>query len=302
MNNIPQVQIEQKQLERLAAMRELYSSAKVWHGWQIVFTVIIPVVLSTISLVNDKYAVQSTIFGLISFFVDAYFIDKNIKARKEKAAKIQEVFDCDVLGMPISKLRVINDIKVEEVLTHYGAHAKIPKNIELIHGWYPVEVAAVPLAIARIICQRANCRWDGALRGRYNSVLNIIAVIILIIIIIVAVFKEMNPIQVALILAGLVPFFQFIIKQYNDNRESIKRLDELYELLTQLWEKAIKDCASEEILLVESRRLQDEIFSHRSNNPLIFDFVYNKFRSDDESIMSISSQRMVDDALASNCI
>lgn len=302
MNNIPHVQIEQKQLERLAAMRELYSSAKVWHGWQIVVTVAVPVILAIIALAREEYSVYSAVFGVVSFFVDAYFVEKNIKTRKERAAKIQELFDCDVLQMPSSQLKVANDIKVEEVLVHYSAHAKIKTNIELIEGWYPVEVEAVPLRIARIICQRANCRWDGNLRKRYLSVLNYVGVFTLVIVLLVGVKRHMQLIPVVLVVAGLIPLFQFCIKQYNDNKDSIQRLDELYDLLTKLWERAIQKCESAEVLLSESRRLQDEIFTHRSNNPLIFDFIYGRFRDEDESIMSISSKRLVEEALASSCL
>jgi hypothetical protein len=302
MNSIPNAQIEPKQLERLAAMRELYSSAKVWHGWQIILTVIIPIILAILSITNEKYSLYSALFGILSFFVDAYFIENNISLRKEKAAKIQELFDCDVLRMPSSQLKVSNDIKVEEVLTHYDAHSKIPTNIELIERWYSEEVGDVPLYIARIICQRANCRWDGALRERFTAFLNYLGVFLFISVLIIGFKNEMKPVTMVLVISGLIPFFQFCIKQYNDNKNSIKRLDELYDVLTNVWDDAIVKCIHPDVLLAESRRIQDEIFTHRSSNPLIFDFIYKVFREGDEKIMNISSKRLVEDALASKCL
>jgi hypothetical protein len=302
MNNIPILQNEQKNLERLAAQRELYSAAKRWYIWQMVFTIVVPVLLAVTSLVRNDLAIASAVFGVTSFFADMYFIDNGIKERKEKAAKIQELFDCELLDIPSSPLKTSNDITVEEVLTHYNAHAKISTNIEKIKDWYPKPVGILPLHIDRIICQRANLRWDSALRKRYANFMKYLGAAVLFTILLTSVITEICIANVMLILAGLIPFFQFCIKQHNDNRDSIKRLDELLQFVDQLWKRAIKECASEQTLTLESRRLQDEIFTHRSNNPLILDFIYDRFRANDENIMNVASKRLVEEAMNSDCV
>ena len=50
MNNIGIKQNEPKQLERLAAQRELYSSGKRIFGFQIISIVLLPVVLSFVAV------------------------------------------------------------------------------------------------------------------------------------------------------------------------------------------------------------------------------------------------------------
>jgi hypothetical protein len=299
MNQIPTLQNEQKQLERLAAQRELYTSAKKWHGVQIIFTVILPVALSIISLVNTDYAVKAAIYGVFAFIADIAILEPLVKRKKTKAAKIQELFDCDVLMMPKSPLKIVDDITVEEVLQHYNAHAKIKSNIEKIKDWYSPAVAQLPLNIARILCQRTNCWWDSKLRERYSAFLKYTSIIVCTIILGIGLYKNLTLIEVTLIASGLVPFFQFCIKQCNDNLDAAKRLNELVTYAKQIWEGALNRTYTEQELVSNSRRLQDEIFDHRSKSPLILDAYYNYFRDDQETLMNRSSEILVEEAQSS---
>jgi hypothetical protein len=58
------------------------------HGAQIIFTVIIPVALPVVTLVDQRSAVIGAIFGVVSFVVDIAIVEPIIKKRKTKAAKI----------------------------------------------------------------------------------------------------------------------------------------------------------------------------------------------------------------------
>src|SRR5690606_16492815 len=109
MNKISLKQNDQKQLERLAAQRELYSAAKKWHGWQIILTVLLPVALAIYSLINSDFSVFAAIYGVTIFVIDIWIFDPNIKSKRTKAAKIQELFDCDVLELPKSPLKTVDD-------------------------------------------------------------------------------------------------------------------------------------------------------------------------------------------------
>ena len=297
MNQIPTDQNSQRQLERLAAQRELYSSAKNLHGAQIIFTVIIPVLLAVVTLVDQRFAVIGAIFGVVSFVLDIAIVEPIIKRRKTKAAKIQELFDCAVLKLPKSPLKTVDDIAVEEVLLHYNAHIKIKTNVERIKDWYSPRVAELPLAIARVLCQRTNCWWDSKLRQKYSSFLRAGSIIVFGTIIIIGFIKNLTLIEITLIASGLIPFFQFCIKHCNDNLEAARRLDELVIYSRRLWDDALSKTISDDQLESNSRRLQDEIFEHRSKSPLILDLYYGLFRDDDEVLMNRSSEILVDQAL-----
>ena len=296
MNQIPVDQNSQKQLERLAAQRELYSSAKKWHGSQIIVTVIFPVTLAIISLIKPDLAVAAAIFGVIAFVIDISIFEPIIKERKIKAAKIQELFDCDVLKLPKSPLKTVDNITVEEVLIYYNAHIKIASNVEKIRNWYSIKVGELPLSTARILCQRTNCWWDSKLRERYSTFLKFTSIIVFSSIIIVGLLSNLSLIEVTLIASGLIPFFQFCIKQCNDNLEAAKRLNELVLYSKQIWDEALSNSCSDEALKNNSRRLQDEIFDHRSKSPLILDLYYNLFRDESEILMNRSSEILIEEA------
>jgi len=296
MNQIPAIQNSQKQLERLAAQRELYSSAKKWHGTQIILTVILPVVLATVAFFKTEFAVIAAIFGVLSFLIDISTIEPMIKKRKTKAAKIQELFDCEVLGLPKSPLKTVDDIAVEEVLLYYNAHMKISTNVEKIKDWYSPKVGELPLKIGRILCQRTNCWWDSKLRQRYSSFLKYTSMFLFATILIAGFISDLSLINITLIAGSLIPLFQFCIKQCNDNLDTAKRLDELVLFSTQIWNDALTTIYSDESLLNNSRRLQDEIFEHRSKSPLILDLYYNFFRDNDEALMNRSSEILVEEA------
>lgn len=297
MNEITFQQNTQKQLERLAAQRELYSSAKKWHGFQIMLTVLFPVILATMAFLMNSFAIISAIFGVASFMIDISLIEPIIKKKKIKAAKIQEMFDCDVLQLPKSPLKTVDDIAVEEVLLYYNAHIKIATNVEKIKDWYSAKVSQLPLRVARILCQRTNCWWDSKLRERYSAFLKVISIIVFSTILIVGYISNLSLIEITLIAGGLVPFFQFCIKQCNENLDAANRLTELVVYSRQIWNDALENKYSDEVFETNSRRLQDEIFDHRSKSPLILDLYYNVFRDSDEALMNRSSEILVEEAL-----
>ena len=106
MNNISIIQNQQKQLERLSAQRELYSSAKKWYLLQIIGSIAIPITFVLISFFFLNVALISAMFGIAFFIFDILIIVPVISKLKLKASKIQELFDCDVLE--ISKITVEN--------------------------------------------------------------------------------------------------------------------------------------------------------------------------------------------------
>lgn len=301
MNQIPIEQNTQKQLERLAAQRELYSSAKNWHIAQIFMTVIIPVVLAILSTYAPKIASFGAIFGVLSFILDISIIEPEIYRKKTKAAKIQELFDCEVLQIPKSPLKTVDDITVEEVLTYYNAHIKIKTNVEKIKDWYSPHVGQLSIKTARILCQRTNCWWDSKLRKRFSSFLKFGSIIVFSLLLILSYVVDLNLIEFTLILSTLVPFFQFCIKQGNDNKDAADRLNELVLYSVQIWNNALDNSCDDKTMIIDSRRLQDEIFEHRKKSPLILNFFYSLFRDKDEELMNRTSEILVQEAIEHNC-
>ncbi|MCF6308103.1 MAG: S-4TM family putative pore-forming effector [Flavobacteriaceae bacterium] len=296
MNSIASKQNEQKQLERLAAQREIYSFAKRLHILQIGLTVIVPIILFIISSIWNSVLIYSALFGVLIFIIDGILIQPIIKAQKTKAAKIQELFDCDVLELETSPLKVVNDIAVEEILLNYNAHNKIKSNIEKIRDWYPTNIEHMPISIARIICQRANCWWDSKLRIRYSNFLKYFGIAVFLSLFVYAFISKIDLIEFTLYLSGLIPFFQFCNKQFVTHRAAALRLNEMVKFSQEIWEYALNNPEDYHRIKLNSRRLQDEIYEHRGNSPLILDRFYNLFRDENEVLMNRTSEILIDEA------
>jgi len=296
MNKIAAKQNEQKQLERLAAQREIYSSAKRLHLVQIILTVVLPIVLFIISGIWESFITYSALFGILAFVVDGIFIAPIIKRLRIKAAKIQELFDCEVLELEKSPLKVATDVSVEEILLNFNAHSKIKTNIEKIRDWYPTNIGELPISIARIICQRANCWWDSKLRIRYSNFLKYFAIVVFLSIFIFSFLSKVEVTTLTLYLSGLIPFFQFCNKEFFEHHDAAQRLNELVQYSENIWQEALANPEDYHRNKLNSRRLQDEIFEHRSKSPLILDKFYNLFRDQNEVLMNRTSEILIEEA------
>lgn len=297
MNNIASKQNEQKQLEKLAAQREIYSFAKRLYLLQICLTVLIPIGLFIISSIWSNLLIYSALFGVVAFIVNGIILQPIIKTHKIKAAKIQELFDCEVLELETSPLKVVNDIAVEEVLLNYNMHKKIEANIEKIRDWYPTNVVELPISIARIICQRTNCWWDSKLRIRYSTFLKHFGLSVFFVLFIYAFISKVDLTAFTLYLSGLIPFFQFCNSESIEHKEAASRLNELVKYSQDIWDYALDNPGDSYRMKLNSRRLQDEIYEHRCKSPLILDKFYNLFRDQNELLMNRTSEILIEEAL-----
>lgn len=293
MNQIAIIQNSQKQLERLAAQRELYSSAKRLFNAQLVGNVLIPLTLSLFSVFRGSLSVYVAIYGISFFVVDTLLLEPAIKQRKNKAAKVQELFDSDVLELTKSPFKTVEDVTVEEVLTNYDAHRKIQSNIERIKNWYNVNLDGLDISIARLVCQRINFSWECRLRRAYWTLLKILNVILPIIVVVIALFAGLEVNQMLLIAGGLLPLFRFATKQYQENKESGERLTRLNNHFVKVWEKVIKQETSKAELEETARRIQDEIYDNRIKSPLIPDSFYQWYRPKEEALTAKSADSLV---------
>jgi hypothetical protein len=285
MNSIPTDQNEQRQLERLSAQRELYSAAKRTYTIQILGNVFIPIVLAVVAFFQIKIALVTAIFGTVFFVIDLSFITPSISKKKLKAAKIQELFDCDVLKITKSPLKSADDITVEEVLTYYEAHSKIQSNVEKVKDWYATEVGSINIELARLICQRANCWWDKKMRSEYIETLRTISIFIPLLLIVFGAITNMHLKDVVLIISGLLPLFRFANKEYSDHKSATDRLDKTLGYIDKIWSRVLDHSYDRKNFNSDARMIQDEIFEHRTKSPLILDKLYWYFRPKSETMM-----------------
>jgi hypothetical protein len=302
-NSIPQDQLNERQLQRLAAQRYLYSKAKKLLGLQMILTAPAALVWSIVVAIRPNLKVYAAFWGLSIGLLDTLVLDRFQRSWKQQAAKIQELFDCDVLHLTWRDFKIDRRPDPENVVAAAKKFQRSDPDYSTLKNWYPTSVGQLPLNLGRIVCQRANCWWDVALRRRYAFLVITILAILILAVFAVGIIAGM-PLETFFlaILAPLTPAFILGIREYNRHMESAKTLDRLKNHADDIWRKAVGNELSPIQLEYESRELQDEIYNHRQSSPLIFDWIYARLRRQHEEQMNKAASELVDEALASGSL
>lgn len=296
MNSIPILQNEPKQLDRLAAQRHLYSSAKRILVAQAVLggPIAIASVLAITALPDLRgYA---AFWGLLVSLGDLLWLNPWQKRLRENAARIQEAFDCDVLQLPWNNIKTGSSPDPELVKEQADKIRKSHVILPPLENWYAPAVGELPWDLARIACQRSNCWWDSKQRRRYAVWIVGGIVIAGIAILGLGLVGRLTVEKLFLaIIAPLMPALILGVRQWSEQLEAATRLDKLKEHAESLWTEAFKQPASNELLSI-SRALQDEIFENRKRSPLVFDWIFRRLRNDYEVQMNYGVQKLVEEA------
>src|SRR5690349_24971472 len=179
VNSIPTLQNEQAALKLLRARTYIYSCATWIMALQLLLTVIFPVVGGVCAIVWPGVRAYVAAFSLAIVFADPWIIDPCYKLRLRRAANIAEQFDCRVLDLSWDQFTVGDKLEAEDVHAAAIRYASRHDD-EHLRDWYPKNVGAAPLHLARIICQRSNLRYDSKLRRSYGSIIWITAALIVV--------------------------------------------------------------------------------------------------------------------------
>ena len=299
MNKIPETQLDPTQLKRLAAQRQLYSDAKVIQAVQIGLCALVPPILAVLVVFFSLPPVYAACCAVIVAFLDVLGFNPRQRSLKQKAARIQESFDCDVLELPPQERIASSPLEIETVEKYSSKYKRKAHDDSDLEDWYSKKVGKLPLHLGRFICQRSNCQWDAELRRRYA---NRVLVVLLVLTALTLCLGLIGNLTLAkFILAMLVPLMPAFVRgiwQYKEHKEYAAQLDKLKEHVESLWNKALSGADPDE-LTRDSRKLQDEIYNHRRTSPLIFDWLYRHLKKEDEELMNKAANELVTEALKS---
>jgi hypothetical protein len=283
----------------LRASSYLYSKAKLISGLQVFLTILVPVVLSALSVLFSRESQQGTglkgwaaFYGIVVVLLDSMFLDKTQKSLKKEAAQIQELFDCELFEIPWNEFKAGDKPTPEKI--DQSSRALKRELTEREMNWYPGVVGRLPLYLCRLVCQRTNIWWDGELRRRYAFWLSTFAVGMLLLAAIVGMVKNMSLVTFVLtIMAPLFPAAMWFIRERNRQKESMATLDRLMKHTTNLWTNVLDAKMSPADALDKSRELQDEIFVHRSSNQPIPNLVNRIFAGRFDVSMNKGAEELV---------
>lgn len=298
-NSIPADQNLPPQLERLAAQRQLYATAKTVLGWQVVLSGPVTVAIAFTAIWIPELKAYAALWGILLSLVDVLLLTPLQKRIRTRGACVQEQFDCDVLQLSWDELRAGKCPEPELIGEQAAKYQRWAASMPPLTNWYAREVGDLPLHIARIICQRSNCWWDAKQR-RYYAV----GVVALVFVVFVAVLGlgmangqslEDFVVRVA---APLLPAIILAIRQCVEQFDTASRLDSLKEHAERIWEYGLAKSSKkrEAEVTAKSRDLQSEILEVRKRSPLIFDWVFKRLRGRYERQMSHGAVELVAEA------
>jgi len=288
-------------LKRLAAMRVLYATAKQFFSLQLILSVPLVILIAITALAFDKewFGLPKTDIawfvgasGVFFVLLDACLWNPIINNRREKAAKIQQCFDCAVLDLPWDEIQYGKAPDYEDIEIWSKKYKHNPQAD--LTDWYRTEVDALPHEVARILCQRANCWWDMDLRRRYNIAVVMIGIILLLSMLALAILLNCT-VQTffGLVIAPMLPFMTVAIKLVQDNKDAIKRLQSMKEAIENMWSRILQGLVQENELKSFANEIQIGIFNNRKSNPLIFDWVHQRVKPAHEETTSKSTEEYI---------
>jgi len=295
MKKISEAQNEEKQIRRLGAQREMYSRAKRIQFYHLLISVPVTVGIFLAAAIFPAFQKFAMYWGVIITLLDLGIIRRLETSLQQRAAKIQEEFDCEVLQIPWNDMKARARPDPEDVAEYSDRHFKTPGNKEKLRDWYSPTVDQQPLHLGRIVCQRSNVTWESRLRRRYAAAIAAVLVFLGIIMLLMWILKEMKPDNVIMnLVIPLLPVFVWGIPQLSSNLAAAKNMDALKELINDLWRDAFSAKSSAEELARKARELQDQIFEHRRQAPLVPDRIYRKFRPKDQELMDKGAAGLIE--------
>lgn len=283
-------------MHRLAAQRQLYSTAKRVFGWQVIFGGPVAVVGAVLVLFSPEFKIYVASWGLLVALCDLFWLTPWQKSLRGSAARIQEAFDCDVLELKWNDLKAGKHPDPELVKTQSTKYEKCAHKMPTLENWYSPRVDDLPLHIGRIVCQRANCWWDSTQRRHYAAWL--IGIVALVFVIVCGLALNGGASVEALLLKGVLPLAPALLialRQFSEQREAADRLDRLKDHCGTIWKSALSG-KSKSALTDMSRNLQDEILENRRKAPPVLDLIFKRLQNDYEASMNHAALHYVSEA------
>lgn len=295
MNDIPNLQNSKKHLQQIGAQRQLYATAKKVFGWQFLVTGPTAVITSILAIAYPDIKEFVALWGLLVVLADLFWLTPWQKRLRENAAKIQELFDCEVLEIPWNSLKVGTTPDQELIKEQSDAYELWRAKMPQLEDWYPIAVGELPLYLGRLICQRSNCWWDAKQRRHYAGWILFVVILAFFMVLLLALRGGLTIGDFMLqVVVPMSPVMIFGLRQFCEQRDSANRLDKLKAHAEATWKKTI--AGGETGALAEARNLQDEIFENRKKAPPVLDRSFKRLRDAYEVQMNHSSEHYVSEA------
>jgi hypothetical protein len=280
-NHIPMRQASDENRGLLRARHRNYCAAKVTQGLLVLVSILLPVIGIWVGPQVPEIQPYLALASLILLAMDTALLDRIQKDRLKRGAKLQELFDTDVFGLPWNRFVTGAPVEHEDV-RRLSAKPLSDKREAHFQAWYEVCIGRLPLHLARLIGQRTNISYDARLRRRYGGWLLTLTLFFGVALLYAGLYKGLLfPDLIMTLVVPFLPMLTWALRERMQQANAAISLTNLNSEWDKIWTNALVG-ADAAALTTEARSLQDAIYQHRERSPLVFDWVYSIFRSANE--------------------
>lgn len=296
-NNIADDQSKAELLDMLTGFSWLYQRAKICLGVQFTLTVFGAGCLVVIANLLPGARMWTTFAAITIALLDALLLERVQSDFRTKAARVQELFDTSLLNIPWSELPAGGRPTRLDYADANRKFRQVNPDIKRLEAWYPPVVAEVPHALGRSICQRMNCWWDASLRKKYGNALYLILGALVLFAVSMAL---MNGFSVEKLLTTIylpiAPAVLWIVREARKQHKASDLLVRTEQAVVREWSRMLNTGLNQSTDDLQARIVQDIIFDGRSKNPPVFDWIYFRFRGEQQLGMEEGAAQLVAEA------
>lgn len=289
-NNIVELENKQENIDKLKAANHLYSIVGYISIASFFLCVIVPISISILRNFIDFQGVALHLiigYSLIAVILGIIF-DVYAEKNKTLAAKIQQLFDCNILELEWNKYICGQKPSLEDINHNTGSLSNTP-----FINWYDRAISPLNKSVATIICFRTNLAYDMDLRAKFIKAIDVVAFIISMSIIIMG-FLQNEGIRdiVVFVIVPIIPMIKWFVSIRKHNITDIKRCNSLKERIDEKLENLSN--GDEFYQKYELNQIQDGLFEHRKVAFKIPDFIYNYMRERLEGDTHLTVTQIID--------
>lgn len=288
LNEIADRQNSWEMMELLRAKSALYDASQLCYRIQFWLMVVASVALGALKIVAPRSTTYVDLASIALLVLEVLMLDPLQSKWRIDAASMQEAFDCEVLRLP-ARPDFAPHPEGEKIKKWASRHP----SIHGLRDWYSPVLSSLPLAFARVACQRSGLYWTADMREHYAFRLYIACAMILLALLVAGVVKNATVAEAISWCLTAAPLFVWLAREATRQRETAAANRSLVANADKLWARMLKNDLSAEDSLQAARELQNEIFNQRKSSPQMFPWVYRTTREGNEEAMHSGAERLL---------
>lgn len=273
-----------RNLRRQEAKDHFYKAGNRWHFWGSAVAIVLALVSPLVLVFEPTWGPTLGAAAGAWIFLSRLLFEPLKQGYQEKGAAAQELFDCDVLGLPWNDA-LVKQPAAEEIRSASKGFNE-PKSVEKHSGWYPTD-ADTPWPQSVIVCQRSNAVWARRQHHAYARLLILSAFVWL------AFGILLSALRGATLVAYLTTIALPSLPAALDAIDAGKKHFAASNRRQDIEDKANALCDSDNVTHADLRELQDQIFALRRDAPPVAEWFYKLHKRTYETDMRYAASENI---------